>query len=386
LGQKTNTEGIVSFDWFPANARRQPSVRIDDRTWCGEEDLLSPGSKTPHRMQVQGRSHVSGKVTRPDGTAVQGVVVQAQTGGTSVFGKTGKDGAYDVAVYPGQVAIGIADTKGASSISQLEVFQNDKDIVNLTYLPGTEIRGSIKNEDGSLPSLGTLVTLNGGGVSRRTGLADDGTYSFLVGPGEYRLQPFYSGRVFRVNVTNQPELVVDAQIPAELQFRHIVGKVLDPTGQPVKNARLNVTGKEVGFQRAGRAGRNGEFDFRQYDELLLMAADEQRNLVGLQVVPAGHTKPTVELTPGTTVSGTFTTKDGKPIANTVCSVSVQVPDFSHISIDTRTDETGKLQIRALPLGADLQFNFPNGAYYGRMVSIRKAGNIDIGKVTIAAPR
>ncbi len=147
--------------------------------------------------------HITGTVTRADGTAVGGVNVQAfdvTTGWVST--STADDGTYSLVVAPGTYIVQFSDntdgtniygyysTDGFAYLEELaspvmvdttDVAGIDVALPNLVHIAGTVTR------TGGTPLAGVSVQADGvdGGPGASASTADDGTYSLAVAPGAY---------------------------------------------------------------------------------------------------------------------------------------------------------------------------------------------------------
>jgi beta-lactamase regulating signal transducer with metallopeptidase domain len=235
---------------------------------------------------------VRGSAALPDGSPAANLEIKVSGGGHQIdeysgSTRTGKDGKFEILVYPDQYYMLVPISKQWSAPAHhMIVRQSDRDGVKLVLQPATRVHGRVtvgsdraawasgyiqlylrddtyynlpENEQLPNPTNSNRAVVPVIVQSQKTGA--DGRFEFFAGPGHYYITGPENIKAPRFDITDQKELEVNIQLPGP-ERGEIAGRVVfknDPT-RGVSEAR--VKGRRATSQSAyleAISGKDGRF-------------------------------------------------------------------------------------------------------------------------------
>jgi RNA polymerase sigma factor (sigma-70 family) len=399
IDPRTDAKGVATFDWLPADLLYGTSFFTASLSHGLLEwpTLVVNKPETELTARVVRATRVSGKVTRPDGSAAAGIRVEANgVGGSQIPVASGRawtaaDGSYEMFLAPEQsYTIAVVDAEWAAQSKSGVVIREDvpQSGLDLTLERGSVIHGRVTAGPGSRPSPGHTVTLTeerGPAVppgtfkhqppnpvfnhfERICDTDEDGRYAFRVAPGGYRLtKPWLRG--------DQPardDLTVLAGRDLERDFHlarddrpwktlRVVVRTKDAGGPPIAGAIMvlqPIEFREVPAQ--GSADDQGRFELpRLPGKLIIYARSPAGDYAGYAVIGGDHDgEVTLVAQPAATARGRVVDEDGKPWVgiDVYCVVEVGLPAVGRdgppgAGQSVTTDGDGRFTALGLPVGA-----------------------------------
>ncbi len=312
---RTDEQGIAAFDWFPSDVEVATRFALATTSYFMPKWPLLEAGKQDVTAHVLRFATISGKVTRPDGSPADGILVAAEGVGAadlpgSSRARTTADGSYKMALAPNQsYTVFVSDTDWAATSRTGVVIREGQPHadVDLQLQAGSLIRGRVTAGPASHPASGVAVILyergpavpDGTLVDQPAKLRDsalrvadtdsDGRYAFRVGPGEYELT---GPREPGVETPSEPIKVVagqdfqrDFQLPRPVRPVRLARGVVragKTDGPPIAGAI--VVAEPIGARlptTRGLADEKGRFEFyRPFDAGLVYARDPAGKLAG----------------------------------------------------------------------------------------------------------
>jgi beta-lactamase regulating signal transducer with metallopeptidase domain len=332
---RTDTHGIATFDWFPANLDSPASIGGVSREYVSTGDQrIEPGGATELTVRVLRKTRVSGKVTLPDGRPAAGIRIQAEGRGDSRqfhgYAFTAAAGTYAIDAYPEQNYMVAVDDKEWAAPSRTGIVLHEGEPragVDFALTKGTLLHGRVTTGPDRTPVSGMLVLGQLGEIhrDRPTGQEQlgrsistdaEGRYSVRVGPGEYQ---FWGADVEHdtFKVGSEAEIVHD--VHREGPRIPLAGVVVDADAgdRPVAGALVSI---QVIFPNGGHsfsdAAADAEGRFRLSERFphptVVYARDPEGTRAGFASCGADAREIEVPIGKAATVNGVVLDEVGKP--------------------------------------------------------------------------
>jgi RNA polymerase sigma factor (sigma-70 family) len=396
VANSTGQDGVAVCDWLPHDLRGMVLFHaLSDDYFPGSVTYDPNHDVSELTIQMPRPVRISGRVTRGDGRPAAGVLVRVCGCGPMEFAgqghrlvpirysdshqgdtRTGADGAYHLALLPGQSFIVAPDDKHEAAPSHHgPILDEAKEGVVQTGIDfrlgeGTIVRGRVMGGNPPRPAAGQEVRLVEEGailpgprapvirplLQRGAKTDAEGRFQFRVGPGSYQLWPPGEERQpeqFRIANEREMPFELTAVLPVALS-----GIVRDDKGRAMPDARVIVL-PGWGQEADARTDKQGRFRLeRRREPAMLLTTEAQSKLASLTAV--SETDETVEIIvrPAARVSGRLVGPGGKPMAGADLSlyVNYKLPPatFSNTLKHFATDADGRFAVDGLP--GDASFN------------------------------
>jgi beta-lactamase regulating signal transducer with metallopeptidase domain len=237
--QRTGETGVATLDWLPTNV--DGGITMCARSWDRHLAEFPRIGEAEKELTINLTTTVaaSGKVTFPDGKPAPGILLQAESGGASNYGRhyvrTDADGSYSVKINPNQAyMIAVLDEDWAGETISDVTIQAGEFLkgLDIELQKGTLIHGKAIFDKDTHPPTGEVTLIQytpievaaernpneqsrlksaRGRIVRWATRDANGEYRIRVGPGSYEMSgPERNiGRMHQLNVTNEPEIIRD---------------------------------------------------------------------------------------------------------------------------------------------------------------------------------
>jgi hypothetical protein len=146
----TDKNGIATFDWLPP-AKDLLQFWPVDQLFAQRRVNVESGQTGAVTTTLARRETISGRVVRPDGSPVQGVMVRAYGSGKGIENgqdstRTATDGAYELSISPNEAYAVYVEDKEWAAPSRLDVVVREgKPVegVDFRLSGGTILRGTV---------------------------------------------------------------------------------------------------------------------------------------------------------------------------------------------------------------------------------------------------
>ncbi len=287
---RTDSEGVATFDWFPIDVQPGASFALATTAYSMPKWPMLEEGKLDLELtaRVLRFTQVAGKVTRPDGSPAEGILVAADgvgpayPAGTS-RARTRADGSYKMALPPNQsytVYVNDPDWAAKSRTGVVVREEQAAPVVDFRLEPGSLICGRVTAGRAAKPAAGVTVmlfeqgpavpkgTLNdqpadlSDGATRIADTDSDGRYAFRVGPGDYQLsgprEPGGRAETERIKVGDSQNFRKDFQVARLVRPLRLVRGIVraeKPDGHPIVGAI--VVAEPIGDRIPPTHGRRG---------------------------------------------------------------------------------------------------------------------------------
>jgi len=434
----TDAAGMAYFRWFP----KQGSANVFAGSLEGYKapDGLTisatPSEDVTQTVRLVRLSHLSGRVTNPDGSPARGIWVCAggEKSGSLHQGyvRTDSAGHYALKVPPGSYVVAVSDSRYAAKPISGIVLHEGEDRTGLEFQlgGGTRFHGRLgldpDGKFGSTPpeKLVVPIVLLGAEVPTEFLFSPtrkvreklhlsarpdpQGHYEFLLGPGEYEFYAWPSSKpeMETIRVDGSGEIVRDWPKAPEFSQSDLAGTVVNATPgsaeKPLPGVLITtLVSRPEGQPRIGRGSTAlsdaaGQFVLRRQDvEDVLYAKDEPGQLAGFLALAKGGNDVKFALKPAAIVSGRIVDHEGKPYVETRPSlVLVDGPGERHWLMNlgwVNVDKDGRYHFTGVVPGAQYEVRFTafEGPNRGERFVIKKfavtsAEPVDLGDFTLPA--
>jgi Carboxypeptidase regulatory-like domain len=383
---RTDSQGVATFDWLPADIQPRTNFFIATRSyagpiWPGSNPNATSDELTLRLLRV---TPISGEVTRPDGSPAAGILVNAEDFLPVMrFGpgptRTAADGSYTIDVAPGRsYTVYITDDDWAARAqTAVDIREGEpRTAVDFRLEKGSVIRGRVTAGGPTLPAPELSVTLIDeelvaaqplrGGYFRTSETDKDGRYAFRVRPGNYSLSgPDEFGvtrNVEQLKVGDGQDIERDFRVSSVSLARRPLRGVIrssQPGGPPI--ARAIVIGAPLEVRDAIShtfADGDGRFELpRPFGRALIYTRDGTGNLGGFTVVSGeGDSDVTIVARPAAIARGRVVDGSGTPYGNARVAYSVSTERENAHAIagagsSLLTDDLGRFTVPGLFVGA-----------------------------------
>ena len=350
---RTDEQGIAAFDWFPIDVQPGASFALATTAYSMPKWPMLEDGKLDSELtaRVLRFTLISGKVTRPDGSPAEGILVAAEGVGPaypagSSRARTGADGSYKMALPPNQsYTFYVNDPDWAAKSRAGVVIREEKaaPVVDFRLEPGSLIHGRVTAGRAAQPAAGVTVMLfeqgpaipkgtlidqpanSSDGATRVADTDSDGRYAFRVAPGEYQLSgPREAGgraETERIKVGDSQNFRKDFQVARLVRpVRMLRGVVRAEKAGGAPIACAIIVAEPIGDRippTHGSADDEGRFAVpRPFGAALVYARDAAGNLAGYTTIDADDDgELSIVARPSAVARGRVVDAEGKPRAD-----------------------------------------------------------------------
>ncbi len=418
--ERTDAQGIATFDWLPADIQPRTNFLVGTRSYSGP---IWPGVNpdapvSDLTLRLSKVTPISGKVTRPDGSPAAGILVSAFFSMINEVGpgraRTTADGSYTIDVAPGRpYTVYVSDDEWAARNQHVADVLEGKPRTGVDFRleRGSVIRGRVTAGEPPRPAPGLLVTLDDEEPlpaqplrERPVHVADtdpDGRYAFRVAPGDYVLTPPYelggNSRVEQLKVGDGQDIERNFRVSRiSLPRRTLRGVIRSsrPDGPPIPRAIVIGAPLEVRDMLSHTfADNEGKFELSSpVGSALIYARDGAGTRGGFTLARGeGDSEVTVVAGPAAIARGRVVDGSGKPYVNVrvAYSVSTEGADADRTAgagLSLFTDDLGGFIVPGLFIGArcKLYAIHPTGHGHSHQKSfeVKDTQAIDLGDVVL----
>ena len=387
----TNEAGMAEFI-FPAD-------QTDFLALFTHKDRLH----MPRRLQYDPKSSVSqlssrmvmlvpisGTVTYPDGSpaANREVMVVADGHGSDNYlrrtVRTNDQGVFQLESLPNAYcqAVPLGTDDWAAESQLFVTLEAPVSAIDFTLCPATVISGQVNDDQGN-PLAGENVSAmldkdvlraipkdkrppnptNDRGSTEPTipywtVTDEEGRFSFVVGPGEYRVNTRTGTEYQEVNVTNQPRVEVNFETKPRPTYQ-ITGRITNKaTGEPLESASIGGFAADISQNSGMRtvdSNADGVFSgTRGPGEIVAIARSADESLATVIAIPQGQAVANVALEPTVSIKGRLVDQTtGEPLPNAVIQYGMRQGRATFIDTfggQLSTDDSGSFIIPGLVAG------------------------------------
>ncbi len=320
---------------------------------------------------------IAGRATH-DGKPVAGmrVVFSSPMGHRYPTTVTDKDGRYrSVHLPPGLYHVLFEAPEGLSAraVGPLNLKAGEQFTeADVELTPGGLVQGMLTDAETGQPIVGAKVFASGPSrpstFGARVRTDDSGEYTLRLAPGDYQVRARVQGAWLpweEVQPSQREVTISEGQTLAGVDFtlvktpRPVVrGRVLNPDGEPAAGVRLGILG-DVTLEPADllryETDAEGRFQVTLNSPdtswMLVLAADAERDLLGVARMKETMEDIEVELQPGAYLEGTVVDPAGDVVPG--CLVPVGTSRLDMLAYATTNDE-GSYVVGPLPAGVGLR--------------------------------
>ena len=401
-GAKTDADGRFALAGQDPDAKAQVSVSADGYDSLYDQPVIFPDGQREAQAEFTVKRPkirtISGRVTRLDGSPVEGAKV-AYGNGTNyvdyVSANTDKDGKYEIKDASIRGSLVMVSGKGLAPM--YKPVDADKDVeMDFVVKPGHTVEGRVEDEDGK-PIVGAYVT--GSMMAKRTDSMREDMYSLADTKtdkdGKFKLENLPEVEAYVDVYTNgydsldNERLKVDKSDYTLVLRKTVPGQisgtvVRDSDGKPVPEFNVR-----LGFSRNGGASSSGLTFGLTEQGVSFQGADGRFTVKGLKVkegfavivTAPGYMQATVDpvmvkpvsedasdtvirLRPASAFEGSVTAAGtGSPVGDVIVtawdtgsygsnvSFDWDMSNTSLKSVSTRTDASGKFKFDSMPFSS-----------------------------------
>jgi RNA polymerase sigma factor (sigma-70 family) len=445
----TAGDGIVTFDWLPANDNDLIFWPLSEG-YAHHRVILKEGENRLVGATMTRTESIRGRVVGPDGSPLAGIVVRADGTGQGMdhsqsVARTAADGSYEMNVNAREAYAVYVDDKDWAAPSRLDVVVREGkpiDGVDFKLTRGIVIHGTVTVGRENRPAANQFIRLDETGgrapgdlhekgdrfgreVGRQFGEMTDsaGHYSIRVGPGSYTIMgPPRTGDE-KIAIKDQAEVVRDFRMPRP-EKGTITGRVFlggaEQTG--VAGAKVEIiAANRLAVPFTVTADAIGRFHAeRDLDPLVICAKSPDGKLgaiveVGAEdpeivIAVAPTATPTgvlfvevgaedseivIAVAPTATATGVLLDQKGEPAANQNLEWGRRVlldekQDISMTCFAPKvvTDAQGRFTLPELVVGQEYDISLQKDNVYHAAGAVRpeKAGRVELGTLRAGAYR
>ena len=331
---------------------------------------VHPVAVVAGKIAIEGIEGIEGSGGCPEG---EGSVMLERRGSREyAFGRTILDGDVLIeGVVPGSFAVRVQCTGYVSAATYPDLLVGGTDVEDVvwTVKPGTKLTGRVTTKSG-MPVGEAQVTVNAGlGLGARVSTATDGTFTATGLPvGEVIVEAAAVGYTSSEEVKATTSLTTATRVELVLADKtgSIVGTVIDHSGRPVADQRVEVRTGEVTAGPNANTDVRGEFTVTGLDagsysvvvESKWQDASSRSRLSGppvkATVTRAGTTRVQLQVDGDSSrITGTVVDSRGSPIADVAIEVALFAPDVEARRRDWEPTQawssaTGTFEVTGLP--------------------------------------
>jgi protocatechuate 3,4-dioxygenase beta subunit len=403
---RTSAEGKFRFENFPADAQGMLAVkktgyalpqtanpsRYDQLPFhAGQEDItinLDPAGRVTGKVVARGTGQPLANAVVSLVPTVQGVGSFMFDPGTIVSAADGSfqipdvpAGSYEVeANFTNQpVADWVADSvpvKVAAGEAGAEV--------QIQAYKGGVLEVTVRGRDNHQLLADATVSVNSENFNRGGSTGANGVARFRLPPGQFSVlanKPDWSQAQTQASVTEGQTAEVTIELGAPLK---VTGVVRDDSGAPVAGAEVGIYPNFGNYNTGKKTDTNGHYELNwqkpawagmQNQTYYLLVRDPERKLAALQEMEETTTKLDVILKPAMRVTGHVQDANGKALTNVMAYLIFQRENssFAMGRQPVHSDEQGRIQMEALPMGERYGFSV-NASGYGSAQEEMDAAN------------
>jgi len=336
-----------------------------------------PAAAQDAEIVLRPEAVIAGRATH-EGTAVPGmrVVFSPPMGLRYPTTVTDEDGRYrSVHLPPGLYHVLFEAPEGLSAraVGPLNLKAGEQFTeADVELTPGGLVQGMLTDAETGQPIVGARVFASGPSrpstFGARAHTDDSGSYTLRLAPGDYQVHALVQGAWLpweELQPRRREVTLSEGQTLAGVDFalvktpRPVVrGRVLDPDGEPAAGVRLGILGDLILEPEAGllryETDADGRFEVTLNSPdtswMFVLAADAERDLLGVARMKEAAEEIEVELQPGAYLEGTVVDPAGNVVPD--CFVGVGTSRFDTLAYATTNDD-GSYVVGPLPAGVGL---------------------------------
>lgn len=396
--QVTDALGETSFAWFP-NWQQAPITLLPEvRGYESTRIRIDPATdKQPFRVALNRLVPLRGQVLNVEGMPASDILIKAAGQGRSFnefrrTARTDSNGRYEMGLAPNQIYLLTVETGQWAAAPQtgFAVFPDSPlEDRNFQLKSPTRVYGRLLNEQTQEPVPHERVSVYqyGKGLhempnvelpnpwnenyavrpfeSHYASTNERGEFEFLLGEGEFDIQPPQQGKSQKLSIIDQPEIEIELATKI-LPDLNLAGLVIDQkSSAPIVGATVIGVPRRTWRDWQASTDEDGKFLVRRRDEATFVHAYNSDRSLGA-IVELGESKKSIviELEAVGSARGRLVDETNKPVAGQKLQYGIDVPSLNDQSWTNRfggttvTDERGNFDLRGLVASWQYKVYFP----------------------------
>lgn len=385
--QVTDVQGETTLAWFP-NWQQTPITLLPQATGYESTRIrFDPATvKQPVGVTLNRLVPVRGLVLNAEGKPASDILIKAVGQGRSFnefrrTARTDSNGRYELELAPNQIYLLTVETEQWAAAPQtgFAVFPDSPlEDRNFKLRSPTRVYGRLLNEQTQEPVPHERVSVyqNGKGLHEMPNVElpnpwnenhtvrpveshyaitnERGEFEFLLGEGEFDIQPPQQGKSQKFSIIDQPEIEIELTTKI-LPDLNLVGLVVDNTSSvPIAEATVIGVPRRTWRDWQASTDEDGKFLVRRRDEATFVHAYNSDRSLGA-IVELGESKKSIliELEAVGSARGRLVDETNRPVAGQKLQYGIDVPSLDNQSWTiqfggtTVTDERGNFELSGL---------------------------------------